>query len=174
MSSLLYQKQCSMPARKWTEQYNAKRESMKDYKYFFYQYSEFYVFTRQSSVENYYQRTNYNILVSSKNDVNPRGHPGPRHARRTKPSCKNIQRSNAVAEQPILNAWKGSRCQRRCQISEKVSHKQAPISLSTAPMYDIHQWTCVCIIHRWLPHIGGLIHSTTPIKRCRLRYLTDS
>ena len=29
-----------MPARKWTEQYNAKRESMKDYKYFFYQYSE--------------------------------------------------------------------------------------------------------------------------------------
>ena len=81
-----------MPARKWTEQYNAKRESMKDYKYFFYQYSEFHVFTRQSSVENCYQRTNYNIMVSNKNDVNPGGHPGPRHTRRTKPSRKNIQR----------------------------------------------------------------------------------
>ena len=32
--------------------YNAKRESMKGYKCFFYQYSEFHVFTRQSSVEN--------------------------------------------------------------------------------------------------------------------------
>ena len=31
--------------------YNAKRESMKDCKCFFYQYSEFHVFTRQSSVE---------------------------------------------------------------------------------------------------------------------------
>ena len=31
-------------------------------------------------------------------------------------------------------------------------------------MYDIHQWTCVRIIHRSLPHIAGLIHSTTPIK----------
>ena len=28
--------------------YDEKRESMKDYKYFFYQYSEFHVFTRQS------------------------------------------------------------------------------------------------------------------------------
>ena len=36
MSCLLYRKQCSMPTRKWTEQYNAKRESTKDYKYFFY------------------------------------------------------------------------------------------------------------------------------------------
>ena len=68
-----------MPARKGTEQYNAKRESMKDYKYFFYQYSKFHVFTRQSSVENCYQRTNYNILVSNKNAVNPEGHPGLRH-----------------------------------------------------------------------------------------------
>ena len=57
---------------------------MKDYKYFFYQYSEFHVFTRQSSVENCYQRTNYNIMVSSKNDVNPGGQPGPRHTLRTK------------------------------------------------------------------------------------------
>ena len=57
---------------------------MKDYKYFFYQYSEFHVFTRQSSVENCYQRTNYNIMVSNKNDVNPGGHPGPRHTCRTK------------------------------------------------------------------------------------------
>ena len=32
--------------------YNAERESMKDYRCFFYQYSEFHVFTRQSSVEN--------------------------------------------------------------------------------------------------------------------------
>ena len=49
--------------------YNAKRESMKDYKHFFCQYSEFHVFTRQSSVENCYQRTNYNIIVSNKIDV---------------------------------------------------------------------------------------------------------
>ena len=34
--------------------YDAKRESVKDYKCFFYQYSEFHVFTRQSSVENCY------------------------------------------------------------------------------------------------------------------------
>ena len=34
--------------------YNAKRESMKDYKCFSYQYSEFHVFTRQSSVDNCY------------------------------------------------------------------------------------------------------------------------
>ena len=32
--------------------YNVKRESMKDYKGLFYQYSEFHVFTRQSSIEN--------------------------------------------------------------------------------------------------------------------------
>ena len=71
-----------MPARKWTEQHNEKRESMKDYKYFFYQYSEHHVFTKQSSVENCYQRTNYNIMVSNKNYVNPGGHPGPRHTLR--------------------------------------------------------------------------------------------
>ena len=45
--------------------YNAKRESIKDYKCFFYQYSEFHVFTRQSSVGNCYQRANYNIMVSN-------------------------------------------------------------------------------------------------------------
>ena len=43
-----------MPARKWTERYTAKRELVKDYKCFFYRYSEFHVFTRQSSVENCY------------------------------------------------------------------------------------------------------------------------
>ena len=86
MNCLLNQKQCSMPARKRTEQYNAKRESMKDYKYFFYQYWEFHVFTRQSSVENYYQRTNSNIMVSNKNDANPGRYPGLRHTRRSKPS----------------------------------------------------------------------------------------
>ena len=32
--------------------YNMERESMKYYKCFFYQYSGFHVFTRQSSVEN--------------------------------------------------------------------------------------------------------------------------
>ena len=57
---------------------------MKDYKYFFYQYSEFHVFTRQSSVENCYQRINYNIMVSNKNDVNPGGHPGRRCLRQLK------------------------------------------------------------------------------------------
>ena len=63
---------------------------MKDYKYFFYKYSQFHVFTRQSSVENCNQRTNYNVMVSNKNDVNPGGYPGPRHTRRTKPSGNNI------------------------------------------------------------------------------------
>ena len=37
VSCLLYQKQCSISARKLTEQYNAKCESVKDYKCFFYQ-----------------------------------------------------------------------------------------------------------------------------------------
>ena len=32
---------------------------------------------------------------------------------------------NVFAEQPILNAWKGSGCQRHCQISEKGSHKHS-------------------------------------------------
>ena len=35
--------------------YNKKSESMKDYKFFFYKYSEFNAFTRQSSVENCYK-----------------------------------------------------------------------------------------------------------------------
>ena len=65
---------------------------MKDYKYFFYQYLEFHVFIRQSSVENCYKRTNYNIIVSNKNDVNPGGRPGLRHTRETQPSRKKIQR----------------------------------------------------------------------------------
>ena len=78
--------------KRYINKCNAKRESMKDYKYFFYQTLEFRVFTRQSSVENCYQRTNYNIMVSNKNDLNPGGHPGRRHTRRTKPSRKNIQR----------------------------------------------------------------------------------
>ena len=47
-------KKCSMPACKWAEQYNLKRDLMKDRKWFFYQYSEFDVFTEQSSVENCY------------------------------------------------------------------------------------------------------------------------
>ena len=81
-----------MPAPKWTEQYNVKLKSIKDYKYFFYQHSDFHVFTRQSSVENCYQWTKDKIMVSDKNDVNPGGHPGPRHTFRTKPSRKNIQR----------------------------------------------------------------------------------
>ena len=34
--------------------YNAQPESVKDYKCFSYQYSEFHVCTRQSSVENCY------------------------------------------------------------------------------------------------------------------------
>ena len=80
---------------------------MKDYKYFFYQYSEFHVFTRQSSVENCYQCTNYNVTVSNKNDVNPGGYPGPRHTRRTKPSgiiFNGGHPLNVFGKQPILNA----------------------------------------------------------------------
>ena len=62
---------------------------MKDYKCFFYLYSEFHVFTRQSSVENCYQRTNYNIMLSNRNDVTPGGiqvpvtHIGQRHPAKT-------------------------------------------------------------------------------------------
>ena len=63
---------------------------MKDYKYFFYQYSEFHVFTRQSSIENCYQRTNYNIMVPNKKDVHLGGHLGPHHTRKTKPSGNDI------------------------------------------------------------------------------------
>ena len=59
---------------------------MKDYKSFFYQYSEFDAFTIQASVENCYKRTNYNIVVSNKNDVTPGGNPGLHHTHRTKPS----------------------------------------------------------------------------------------
>ena len=70
--------------------YNTKCESMKDDKYFFYQYSNFHVFTGQSSIENCYQCVNYNIMVSNKNDANPGGHPGPCHTRRTRPSRRNI------------------------------------------------------------------------------------
>ena len=63
---------------------------MKDYKCFFYQYSDFHVFTRQSSDENCYQHTNYNIMVSNQNDVTPGGHPGSHHTHGTKPSYKNL------------------------------------------------------------------------------------
>ena len=128
MSCLLYQKQCSIPARKRTEQYNAKRESMKEYKYFFYQYSEFHVFTRQSSVKNCYQRTNYNIMVSNRMtsilEVTqvPVTHVVQSHPAKT---FNGIHPLNVFAKLPILNAWKGSGCQRYCQISEKGSHKHS-------------------------------------------------
>ena len=71
-----------------------KPESVKDYKgkYFFYQYSDFRVFTRQSSVENCYQSTNYNIMVSNKNDVDPGVRRRPSHI-------------NVFSKQPILNAY---------------------------------------------------------------------
>ena len=90
---------------------------MKDYKYFFYQYSEFHVFTRQSSVENCYQRTNYNVMVSNKNDVNPGGQPGPRHTRGQRHPATKFNSGdplNVFAKQPILNACKGCRCQTHC------------------------------------------------------------
>ena len=35
LSCLLYQKKCWMPARKWTEEYNTKRKSIKNYKCFY-------------------------------------------------------------------------------------------------------------------------------------------
>ena len=126
LSCLLYQKQCSMPARKWTEQYNAKRESMKDYKCFFYQYSEFHIFTRESSVWNCYYRTNYNIWYQiimkslQEGTLVPVTHVGQSHPTKTFNSSHPL---NVFAEQLILNAWKGSWCQRHCQISGKGSHK---------------------------------------------------
>ena len=125
MSCLFYQKQYSMPACKWTEQHNAKRESMNNYKCFFYQYSKFHVFTRQSSVENCYSCTNYNIMVSNNNDVTPGRtqvpvtHIGQSHPAKTFNSSHPL---NVFAEQLILNTWKGSGCQRHYQISEKGSH----------------------------------------------------
>ena len=81
---------------------------MKDYKYFFYQYSDFHVFTRQSTVENCYQhqRINYNILVSNKNDVNPGGHPGPVTNVGQSHPAKTFNGShplNVFSKQPILN-----------------------------------------------------------------------
>ena len=101
--------------------YNVKPGSVKDCKYFFYQYSEFHVFTRQSSVENCYQCTNYNIMVSNKNDVNPGGHPGPRHTKQSHPTItlNSGHPLNVFVKQPIVNAWKGCGCQRHCQMSEK-------------------------------------------------------
>ena len=95
--------------------YIAKRQSMKDCKYFFYQYSQFHVFTRQSSVENCYQPTNYYIMVSNKNDVNPGRHPGPRHTRRTKPSHKNIQRYSSVK---CFCRTANPKCMKRFRMSE--------------------------------------------------------
>ena len=47
--------------------YNVKRESMKDYKCFFYQYWEFHVFTRQSSVENSIEFSTDDCLVKTWN-----------------------------------------------------------------------------------------------------------
>ena len=128
MSCLLSQKQCWMPTRKWTEQYNAKHESLKDYKYFFYLYSEFHVFTRQLSVENCYQHTNYNIMVSVRTTSIQEGTQVPvTHVGQSHPT-KNSNGShplNVSAEQLILNAWEGSGWQRHSQISEKGSYKHS-------------------------------------------------
>ena len=78
-----------------------KRESMKDCKYFFYQYSEFHAFTRQS-------------LAVEKD--------GQSHPAKT---FNGSHPFNDFAKHPILNARKGSGCQRHCQISEKGFHKHS-------------------------------------------------
>ena len=66
---------------------------------------------------------------------------------------------NVFAEQPILNAWKGSGCQRHCQISEK-----GPIKI----VYGSNLWyppVNPCLYNPSVAtNIGGLIHSTTTIK----------
>ena len=54
-------------------------------------------------------------MVSNKNVVNPGGHPGPVTHVGQSHSAKTFNGShllNAIAEQPILNAWKASGCQR--------------------------------------------------------------
>ena len=72
------------------KQYNEKRELVKDYKYFFYQYA-LHAFTRQSSVERCYHSKNYNIMVSNKNDATPGEHPDSCQTHRNRSSCKDIQ-----------------------------------------------------------------------------------
>ena len=52
----------------------------------------------------------------------PVTHVGQSHPAKT---CDSSHPLNAFAEQPILNARKGSGCQRHCQISEKVCHKHS-------------------------------------------------
>ena len=74
---------------------------MKDCKYFFYQYSEFHVFTRQS-------------LAVEKD--------GQSHPAKTFNGSHPL---NNFSKDPILNARKGSGCQRHCQISEKGFHKHS-------------------------------------------------
>ena len=59
------------------------------------------------------------------------------HVRRSHPA-KTFDGShplNVFAEQPILNIWKGSRCQRHCQISEKGSHGPLAKILSVKILY---------------------------------------
>ena len=92
--------------------YNAK--SVKDYKYFFYQYSEFHVFTRQSSVGNCYQW--YQIRMTSIQEGTQVSvtHVGQSHPAKTFNGSHPL---NVFAEQPILNSWEGSGCRRHCQIS---------------------------------------------------------
>lgn len=63
---------------------NEKRQSMKDFKCIFYQYS---------LLDNHQLKIVTNvqiIMVSNKNDGTPGGHSGPRHTHKTKSSPQNI------------------------------------------------------------------------------------
>ena len=62
------------------------------------------------------------------------------HIRQSHPprTLDGIPPLNFFAEQPILNTWKGSRCQRHCQISEKnvlncVSYVSSSLTCLTCP-----------------------------------------
>ena len=66
----------------------------------------------------------YQIRMTSIQEVNqvPVTHVGQSHPAKTFNGSHPL---NAFAKQPILNAWKGSACQRHCQISEEGSHKHS-------------------------------------------------
>ena len=44
------------------------------------------------------------MIESNQNDINPGGHPGPRHTGRTKPSRKNIKRKKTSHEKNAMES----------------------------------------------------------------------
>ena len=66
-------------------------------------------------------------MVVNKNDITPGGQPGPGHVGWSH-SGKTFNGSHPLdvfVQRPILNVWKGFKCQRHCQFSEKWSHEHS-------------------------------------------------